>query len=93
MARPNRSERIEARTTPAILALVKRAAKAQGRSLSDFVVEAAADAAERTLEAAKVIRLTADEQRRFVDALLRPSPPSPAWRRAKAAHTKLFGAR
>lgn len=92
MARETRTERIEARTTPAVLAMVKKAAKAQGRSVSDFVTDAAAQAAERVLEQSNIIRLSAIEQRRFVDALLKPPGPSPALRRAKAAHAKLFGA-
>jgi uncharacterized protein (DUF1778 family) len=41
----NRTARIEARLAPDVLALVKRAAEIQGRSVSEFVVSAAQDAA------------------------------------------------
>ena len=82
---------IEARITPEGLALVKRAAELQGRSLSDFVVAAAQEAAHRTIEETHLIRLSADDQARFVDLLLDPPPIVPALERAKEAHTRLFG--
>lgn len=86
-----RSERLEARIAPSVLALVKRAAESQGRSVSDFVVDAAREAAERALQEADVIRLAAEEQKRFVELLLDPPPPSAALERAQTAHRKLFG--
>jgi len=45
-----RSARIEARIAPEALAIVKRAAEMQGRSVSDFVVGAAQEAARRAIE-------------------------------------------
>ena len=86
-----RTSRIEARIAPEVLAVVKRAAELQGRSVSDFVVAAAQEAAHRTIEEISVIRLSAEDQRRFVDLLLNPSSPTPALVRAKEAHDKLFG--
>jgi uncharacterized protein (DUF1778 family) len=85
-----RSARIEARISADALAVVKRAAELQGRSLSDFVVTAAWEAAHRTIEEAQIIRLSVDDQRRFVEVLLNPSPVSPALARAKDAHTRLI---
>jgi uncharacterized protein (DUF1778 family) len=86
----NRTARIEARIAPEALAVVKHAAEIQGRSLSDFVVAAAQEAANRTIEEAQLIRLTMDDQRRFVDLLLNPPPLSPAMQRAKKAHARLI---
>ncbi len=60
-----RSSRLEARTTPEVLAIVKRAAELQGRSVSDFVVAAAQDAAYKIIEEAGIIRLSAEDQMRF----------------------------
>jgi uncharacterized protein (DUF1778 family) len=82
--------RIEARVAPDVLAVVKRAAEIQGRSLSDFVVAAAQDAAHRAIEEAHLIRLSVDDQRRFVDSLLNPPDPSPSLLRAKEAHARLI---
>ena len=79
----SRNARIEARIAPEALAVVKRAAEMQGRSVSDFVVAAAQEAAHRTIEEAHLIRLSAEDQRRFVDLLLNPPEPSPALRRAQ----------
>jgi uncharacterized protein (DUF1778 family) len=88
---PTRTSRIEARIAPNVLAAVKRAAELQGRSVSDFVVAAAQEAAYRTIEEADIIRLSVEDQRRFVDLLLNPSSPSPALVGAKEAHDQLFG--
>jgi uncharacterized protein (DUF1778 family) len=86
----NRTARIEARIAPDALRVVKRAAELQGRSVSDFLVAAAQEIAHRTIDEALVIRLSAKEQRRFVDLLLKPPAPSPALRRAKKAHARLI---
>lgn len=87
---PARTARLEARIAPEVLGLVKQAAEMQGRSLSDFVVSAAQDAAYRAIEEAQIIRLSAEDQRRFVELLLNPPPPAPAMERAREAHKQLF---
>ena len=43
----NRTARLEARIAPEALAVVRRAAEIQGRSVSDFVVAAAQEAAQK----------------------------------------------
>jgi uncharacterized protein (DUF1778 family) len=85
-----RTARLEARITPEALAIVKRAAEMEGRSLSDFIVSAAQEAAKRTIEDNAVIRLSAEDQQRFVDMLLNPPEPSEALKRARAAHEALI---
>lgn len=87
-----RTSRLEARIDPGVLSLVKRAAELQGRSVSDFVVTAAQEAAYKAIEDSGIIRLSAEDQARFVDLLMNPSPPAPALLRAKDAHGKLFDA-
>jgi uncharacterized protein (DUF1778 family) len=86
----SRTSRIEARIAPDALAIVKRAAELQGRSLSDFVVAAAQEAAHRTIEATQIIRLAAEDQVKFADLLLNPPPLSPAMQRAIEAHARLI---
>jgi uncharacterized protein (DUF1778 family) len=78
----SRTARIEARIAPEALAVVKRAAELQGRSVSDFVVAAAQEAAQRTIEEAQIIRLSLEDQRAFAEALLNPPPLAPAMERA-----------
>ena len=51
---PVRTARIEARIAPDALAIAKRAAEIQGRSVSDFVA-AAQEAAQRTIERTEII--------------------------------------
>ena len=87
---PNRTARFEARIKPEALAVVRRAAEIQGRSLSEFVVAAAEEAAHRTIEETHLIRLSVEDQQRFVELLLNPPSPSPALERAKDAHAKLI---
>jgi uncharacterized protein (DUF1778 family) len=85
-----RTARIEARVTPDGLAAIKRAAEIQGRSISDFVVTAAQEAAHRAIEEAHVIRLSIADQRAFADAILNPPKPSPSLRRAFERHRQLI---
>ncbi len=84
-----RTSRIEARIAPDALLIVKRAAEIQGRSVSDFVVAAAQEAARRTIEETHLIRLTVEDQTRFADLLLNPPEPSHALKHAKQAHSRL----
>jgi uncharacterized protein (DUF1778 family) len=84
-----RTARIDARLAPEALEIVRRAAEIEGRSVSDFVVDAAQQAARKTIEETHLIRLAADDQLRFAEMLLEPAPLSPAMERARAAHTRL----
>jgi len=72
----SRAERLEARVSREQKALFQRAAEMQGRSLTDFIIASAQDAALRTVEQHEVIRLNAEESRAFAEALLNPRPPS-----------------
>jgi uncharacterized protein (DUF1778 family) len=72
--------------------MLKRAAEIQGRTLTDFVVSAAREAAQRTIEEAEILRLSAADQKRFAQALLDPPAPNAALRRAARRHRELFGA-
>ena len=86
----NRTSRIEARITPEVLSAVRRAAEIQGRSLSDFIVAAAQEAAERTIEQAQILRFSLADQERVADLLLEPPAPSAGLDRAFAAHRELI---
>jgi len=87
---PTRTARVEARIAPDALAVVRRAAEIQGRSLSDFIVAAALKDAHQTIEEAQIIRLSVDDQNRFAQALLNPPPLAPAMKRALQAHERLI---
>ncbi len=83
--------RLEARLPADVYTMLKRAAEIEGRSVSDFVVAAAREAAERTIEKASILRLSAEDQRRFAEAILHPPAPNAALRRAAKRHRRLFG--
>jgi uncharacterized protein (DUF1778 family) len=86
----NRTARIEARIAPEALAVVRRAAEIQGRSVSDFVVAAAQDAAQKAVAEVEVIRLSRAAQEQFVSMLMDPPPPSDALLRALERHKSLI---
>ena len=81
--------RFEARMEPELHAMIKRAAGIQNRSMSDFVISAARDAAQRAIEEAEIIRLSRVDQQRFVDALLSPPEPNDVLKRVMACHDEL----
>ena len=83
--RPHRSQ-----GQPGNLAIIRRAAEIQGRSLSDFVITAAQEAAAQAIERAQVIRLSMEDQQAFVDAILRPPPLTPAMERAIERHREVI---
>jgi uncharacterized protein (DUF1778 family) len=80
--------RLEARLPVEVHALLTRAAKMQGRTLTDFVVAAAHDAARRTIEETEILRLSADDQLMFAQALINPPEPNDALRRAAKVHAE-----
>jgi len=77
-----RGERLEARISADQKGLFQRAAELQGRTLTDFVVASAHEAAVRTIAEMQAIRLTEAESHAFAEAVLAPHEPTP---RLKAA--------
>lgn len=82
--------RLEARISTDLHALLKRAAELQGRTMTDFVVSAVQDAAQRAIEQAEVIKLSLADQECFAQALLSPPKPTPALERAFTRRSKLL---
>ena len=84
--------RLEARISTELHAMLKRAAEIQGRTMTDFVVSAVQEAAQRAIEQAEVIRLSQADSQRFAEALLSPPPPTPALERAFEGRRRLVAA-
>ena len=82
--------RLEARISPDLHAMFKRAAELQGRTMTDFVVAAVYDAAQRAIEQADVLRLSQADQQCFAQALQSPPPPVEALERAFARRGQLL---
>lgn len=90
MTAPTSTARLEARISTDLHSMLKRAAELQGRTMTDFVVAAVHDAAQRAIDQAEVIRLSMADQECFAQAMLSPPKRSPALKRAFARRTKLL---
>lgn len=82
--------RLETRISVDLHSMLKHAAELQGRTISDFVASAVREAAESVIEHANVIRLALVDQQCFAKALLSPSKPAPALKRAFKNKQKLL---
>jgi len=78
-----RAERLEARISREQKDLFLRAAELQGRSLTDFVVASAQEAAIETVRTHDAMRLSERDRQTFVSALL--ASPAPAKTLVRAA--------
>lgn len=86
-----RRERLEARVTPEVKALIQRAADLTGRGLTDFLVSSARTAAEETIRTHEVIRLSARDSAAFVEAFLNPPEPNEKLRAAAEDYRRFVG--
>lgn len=59
--------------------------------MSDFVVAAAHEVANRTIEQTQIVRLSVEDQRAIAEALLDPPEPTDGLRRAFESHRRLTG--
>lgn len=89
-SKANRTARVAARIAPDALVVIRRAAEIQGRSVSDFVVAAAQEAARKTVAEAEIIRLSHEAQEQFAALLLKPPAPAAAVARAFKRHRALI---
>jgi uncharacterized protein (DUF1778 family) len=90
MASAPATARLEARISAELHATLKRAAELQDRTVTDFVIAAVQEAAQRAIQQAGVITLSLADQERFARALLSPPKPNAALKRAFARQRKLI---
>lgn len=76
------TSRLEARISPGLHSTLKRAAQIQGRTMTDFVIAAVQEAAQKAIEQAQFVRLSAADQEAFANALMAPPKPNAALKRA-----------
>src|ERR1700681_749274 len=79
--------RFDARLNEEQKILIQRAADLEGRTMTDFVLHSAEDAAERTIQERAILIASARETEMFVNALLNPPEPGSVLRGA-AQHYK-----
>ena len=87
-----RGAQLEVRVSVAQKSLLQRAAALSGRTLSEFVVASAQDAARLVIAEHESIRLSREEQLGFVQALLNPPEPNARLKRAAKAYRQRTGA-
>lgn len=87
----SRAARLEARISSEQKAMLQQAAALSGRTLSEFVVASAQEAASRVIQEHETIRLGRAEQIAFVTALLDPPAPNARLRQAAAAYRQQMG--
>ena len=90
-AETKRGSRLEARVSAAQKALFQRAAQLSGRTVSEFVVASAWEAATKLIQAQEQIVLSRAEQAAFVQALLEPPAPSARLHRAAKTYKAAVG--
>lgn len=87
----SRGARLEARISVQQKIVLQQAATLSGRTLSEFVVASAQEAASRIIQEHETIRLGRAEQIAFVRALLDPPAPNARLRKAAATYRKQLG--
>ena len=89
LAKERKNQRLVARVSRNHKKLFERAAAIEGRSVATFVIAHALQAAEELVRQQQIIRLNAEQSRRFVEALLAPARPVPdALKRASKDHAR-----
>lgn len=88
-----RGARLEVRVSVAQKSLLQHAAALSGRTLNEFVVTSAEDAARLVIAEHESIRLSREEQLAFVQALLQPPEQNARLKRAAKAYLRRGGQR
>lgn len=89
---PKSMARLEARVSPETKALLQKAADLEGRTLTDFVAASAQAEAYRVIEQHQTLKLSIEDSKAFVDALLNPPQPNDALRKAALRYKQVMSA-
>ena len=90
MSTTAKPQRLEVRVTSENKRLIKRAAEIEGRSITDFVVDALASAAIQVIQDHDTLRLADRDREVFVEAMLRPPTSNQRLREASQRYRKIF---
>lgn len=85
---PARSDRVEARLSPAEREQIHRAAELKGQSISSFIVSAAVERANEVISEHTVTRVPADYFDELLRALDKPAPAPQLQRAARRARQR-----
>lgn len=89
--RGTRTERLEARIKVEQKQLFERAAALQGRTVTDFVLSSAEEAAMRTIQNYELIQISGRDRDFFVESILNARGPSKKLREAAARYKARMG--
>jgi uncharacterized protein (DUF1778 family) len=87
----SKTQRLEVRVGADLKRMIELGATLRGQSVTDFLVQTAAQAAQEAIESHKVVQLTLEGQLAFVEALRNPPKPGAALRKAFARRTAMLG--
>ena len=82
------SERINLRLSEAAKRRIERAASAEGKTVSAFILSSALETAERTIDRHETLALAREDAARFFEALAAPPPPNDRLRAALEEHAR-----
>ncbi len=85
-----KTARLEARVPVNVYQQMQRAARLRGMTLTSYLIATAGEHARLTVEEADVLRLTAEDQMRFAEALIDPPAPSARLMRAAKRHADMI---
>ena len=85
-----KAERLEARVSQKQKKLIQHAADLAGRSLTDFILGASQEAANKVIREHEVITLTVQESKHFVNVLINPPTPNSALQKAAKRYRDFF---
>ena len=88
---PKRNSRLSTRLTPEQKELFEHAAAVSGQTLTQFVLSAARQAAELTIQQHEIITLSLRDAQMVMDALAHPKPANAALRQAAQFHGEAVG--
>lgn len=83
-----KSQRLEARVSPRVKALLQEAAELQGSSLSEFVSRSAEEVAKQIIREHTILQLSAAESEAFANALVQSAKPNRALKNAYSEFKK-----
>jgi uncharacterized protein (DUF1778 family) len=86
-----KTARLETRLTNEQKVLLQHAADLTGRTLTEFVVSSAQEAASRTVREHEVLTLSGRDREVFLDALLKPARPNKRLRQAAQRYKNITG--
>src|SRR3990167_5999908 len=87
----DKAVRLEARLSRVQKDLLQHAADLLGRSLTDFILTASQEAANKVIREHDIITLTVKESENFIQTLLNPPKPNAALKKAARRYKKFQG--